>query len=179
MRVPVTELVGRPGATRELTRAVSPDVFGEDPWGPTVTAIGDPVQLQLHLDAVVEGILVRGALGFLVELSCARCLVPQTVARDVEVAELFLDPSRRTMEDEEGPEPGYELVDENTAIDLTTLVRDALLIDLPVRVLCRDDCQGLCETCGTDRNVHQCGHRREAVPDPRWTALAELKIDGD
>lgn len=179
VRVPVTELVGRPGATRALTRAVPPDVFGDDPWGPAVTSVNDPVQLRLHLDAVVEGILVRGELGFLVELFCARCLTPQVVTRDVQVAELFLDPTRRVTEDDEDPEPGYELVDERTAIDLTTLARDALLVDLPIRVLCREDCQGLCATCGTDLNVRDCGHRRQAAPDPRWAALAELKIDDD
>lgn len=174
MRVPITELVGHPGATRALSRAVDPDEFGTDPWGPTVDAVAGPVELDLHLDAVVEGILVRGELTFTAEVPCARCLVPQEVTRTVEVAELFTDPAKREPEDED--DPGYELEDDLTAIDLTTLVRDALVVDLPVRVVCSEDCQGLCPTCGADRNLGDCGHRETELSDPRWSKLAELDL---
>ena len=175
MRVPVTDLVGHPGETRELQRAVPADAFGSDPWGPTIATVEDPIELDLHLDAVVEGILVRGTLRFTVQLPCARCLALQQRRLDVEVAELFVDPTKR--EDDEEDDPGYELVDDLTAIDLTTMVRDALLIDLPVRVVCREDCQGLCPVCGADRNVADCGHRQGPLPDPRWAKLADLDLD--
>ncbi|MTV23838.1 DUF177 domain-containing protein [Nitriliruptoraceae bacterium ZYF776] len=177
MRVPTTDLVGNPGASRELVRAVGRDAFGEDPWGPADEALADPLELDLHLDSVVDGILVRGELRFGLEMPCARCLAPQRVERTVPVTELFLDPAKREDDDEE--DPGYELVDEATAIDLTTLVRDAVVIDLPTRVLCRDDCQGLCPTCGADRNVTDCGHGEESDPDPRWAKLAELDLPAD
>lgn len=177
MRIPVTELVDHPGQTRELTRAVPAEVFGDDPWGPTVTAVEDPVELALHLDAVVEGILVRGTLGFTVELPCSRCLEPQHVERVATVAELFQDPTKREDGDED--DPGYELLDDRTAIDLTTMARDALLVDLPLQVLCREDCQGLCPTCGADRNATDCGHRPGEEPDPRWAALADLDLADD
>jgi uncharacterized protein len=174
VRVSVTELVGNPGETRELTRAVPPETFGEDPWGPVVTAVEGDVAMALHLDAVVEGILVRGTLGFDVQLPCARCLEPQHVHRDVAVAELFLDPAKQDEDDED--DPGYELIDGRTAIDLSTLARDALVIDLPVRVVCREDCLGLCPRCGADRNRVDCGHRPGEEPDPRWAKLADLDL---
>lgn len=174
MRVSITGLVGRPGETRALTREVTVEEFGDDPWGPAVAAVLDPVVLDLHLDAVVEGILVRGTLGFTVELPCARCLEPQRVWREVEVAELFLDPARR--EDGEEEDPGYELLDERTSIDLSVMARDALVVDLPLRVLCREDCLGLCPICGADRNAGDCGHRPGQEPDPRWAALAEIDL---
>jgi uncharacterized protein len=177
VRVPVTDLVGHPGTTRALTRAVTPEEFGADPWGPAVEAVTAPVELDLHLDAVVEGILVRGALTFTVQLPCARCLEPQQVTRTVDVAELFTDPAKREPEDED--DPGYELEDDLTAIDLSTLVRDALVVDLPVRVLCREDCQGLCPTCGADRNLGDCGHADTELADPRWAKLADLDLPAD
>jgi uncharacterized protein len=177
VRVPVTGLVGHPGETRALSRAVPADAFGDDPWGPVEGTFEGPVVLDLHLDAVVEGILVRGTLGFRVALPCARCLEPQELAFEVDVAELFVDPTKRDARDEE--DPGYELVDDLTAIDLTTLVRDALLIDLPVRVLCREDCQGLCPVCGADRNQTDCGHRPAPERDPRWDALADLDLPAE
>ena len=174
MRVPVVELVGQPGETRELTRAVPPDAFGEDPWGPTITAVHGRVELALHLDSVVEGILVRGTIGYEIELACARCLTAKHEHVQCQVAELFVDPLKR--EEGEEDDPGYELLDDNTAIDLSTLARDSLLIDLPVRVLCVEDCLGLCEHCGADRNVADCGHRPGQEPDPRWAKLTELDL---
>ena len=174
MRVPVSDLVGHPGETRALRRAVPADAFGDAPWGPAEGGVRDPVELDLHLDAVVEGILVRGSLGFEVELPCARCLAPQELAYEVAVAELFQDPTKREDDDED--DPGYELIDDLTALDLSTLARDALIVDLPVRVLCDEDCQGLCVECGADRNLTDCGHRPEAAPDPRWAKLTELDL---
>lgn len=174
MRLTVTGLVGHPGETRAVRRDVPADAFGPDPWGHAEGAIADAVELDLHLDAVVEGVLVRGTLGFTLDLACARCLAVQRRHVDVDVAELFTDPARRDPDEDD--EPGYELLDDLTSIDLSTLARDALLVDLPVRVLCRDDCQGLCVTCGADRNQVDCGHRPGDAPDPRWAALADLDL---
>ncbi len=178
MRVSITEIVDQPGATRPVDLAVPPDEFGPEPWGAAGDAVQDPVELDLHLDSVVDGILVRGTLGFHLRLACARCLELQAIDHEVEVAELFLDPAKR-VEEEDEDEPGYELTDDATAIDLTTMVRDALIIDLPVRTLCRDDCQGLCPTCGADRNRQDCGHRAQDEMDPRWAALADLELPSD
>jgi uncharacterized protein len=174
VRVPVHELVGHPGATRALRDAVPVDAFGTDPWGPAEGAIRGEILVDLHLDAVVEGILVRGTVGVDLELPCARCLRPQPLHLDLDVAELFVDPTKHDEDDED--DPGYELIDDRTAIELSTLVRDALLIDLPVRVLCSEDCLGLCPTCGRDRNTDDCGHRPGDEPDPRWARLAELDL---
>lgn len=178
MRVSITEIVDQPGATRPVEVVVPADEFGSDPWGTADGAILDPVELDLHLDSVVDGILVRGELVFHLDLACGRCLEPQRVERRVTVAELFLDPAKR-IEEEDEDEPGYELLDDRTAIDLTTMVRDALIIDLPMRTLCREDCQGLCPTCGVDRNQTDCGHRQDAGTDPRWAALADLDLPND
>lgn len=175
MRVSITDIVDQPGATRPVQVAVGVAEFGPEPWGSAEGAIQDPVELDLHLDSVVDGILVRGTLAFTLVLSCARCLEPLTVVRHVTVAELFLDPAKR-VEEEDEEEPGYELLDDATAIDLSTMVRDALIIDLPVRTLCAEDCQGLCPTCGADRNLQDCGHDQAPEPDPRWAALADLDV---
>ncbi|MFO7959361.1 MAG: DUF177 domain-containing protein [Nitriliruptoraceae bacterium] len=174
MRVPIVDLVDHPGETRAIRRDVAAADFGDAPWGPVVEEVHDPVRLDLHLDAVVEGILVRGSLAFRIQVSCARCLTPVEDDLEVTVTELFTDPARR--EEGEEDDPGYELLDDRTAIDLSTLARDAVLIDLPVRVLCRPDCQGLCPTCGVDRNLEDCGHGSTDEPDPRWAALAELDV---
>ena len=174
MRVPVTDLVGRPGETREYATTLTRADVGAASWGPADDALGDAIDVDLHLDSVVEGILVRGSVTFTFRLACARCLKPQTETHTVQVAELFADPAKR--EDDDEVDPGYEIVEDRTAIDLEVLLRDAVLMDLPVRTLCREDCQGLCPTCGADRNETDCGHRPEQAPDPRWAKLAELDL---
>lgn len=176
MRVPVTDLVGKPGETRPYaTTLAREDIESlEQSWGPADEALAGPIELDLHLDSVVEGILVRGTVAFSVERPCARCLTPQVRSHVVDVAELFQDPRKREDDDEE--DPGYEIVDDLTAIDLSTMIRDAVLMDLPLRVVCDEDCQGLCPVCGANRNDGDCGHRAEPSRDPRWDKLADLDL---
>lgn len=177
MRVPVADLVGRPGASREHTTTVSREEVGGDPLGPAEDVLCWPVELELHLDSVVEGILVRGSLHYVAELPCARCLEPVEIERDLDVAELFQDP-RRIGLDDEPPEEGYEILADGTMIDLETLFRDAILLDLPGRVVCPDGCEPIDtpeDVSLRSEDEHQ--HVLENTPDPRWAKLAELDID--
>lgn len=179
MRLAVNDLVGRPGETRPVQDAVPADVFGNEPWGPVVDAVVGDIALDLHLDSVVEGILVRGTLGVALEVACARCLNPTVIERTVDVAELFVDPTKRFYADddsEEDVEDTFTLIDDNTAVDLSVMARDAVVLDLPLQVLCTDTCLGLCPECGEDRNMSACGHAQAAAPDPRWEALRKLQL---
>jgi uncharacterized protein len=58
--------------------------------------------------------------------------------------------------------------------DLTEHVRSELLVQLPLKQVCRDDCKGLCSECGTNMNLDTCGCKQEAL-DSRWEALKEFK----
>jgi uncharacterized protein len=174
VRVPVTDLVGHPGATRAVVEDVAPaDVDEHETWGPAEGAITAPLHVELDLESVVEGILVRGTVDVDLELPCARCLVPQRLEHTVPVAELFTDPRRADQDDEDD---GYLIDDDLAHLDLGPLLRDTVVMEVPVRVLCRDDCQGLCPVCGQDRNEADCGHRPDEEPDPRWAALADVDV---
>ena len=61
-------------------------------------------------------------------------------------------------------------------LDLRSWARDALVLALPTRILCSDDCRGLCGVCGANLNEDP-GHAHEREPDPRWAKLSELKLD--
>ena len=61
--------------------------------------------------------------------------------------------------------------------DLSGWLRDAAALALPVQIVCRDDCLGLCVVCGENLNEAGPAHAHEAEPDPRWAALRELKLD--
>ena len=61
-------------------------------------------------------------------------------------------------------------------IDLEPVAREAVLLELPLAPLCREDCEGLCDQCGADRNEDP-GHAHEAPGDARWSALDSLRFD--
>jgi uncharacterized protein len=61
-------------------------------------------------------------------------------------------------------------------LDLGGWARDAFALVLPVKLLCREDCAGLCPVCGQDLNLAGPGHEHERSPDPRWAKLSELRL---
>jgi uncharacterized protein len=122
-----------------------------------------PIDGELLLESVVEGILVSGRLSGHMEFTCARCLKAFDGDFEVEVSELFA----------REPDPDdYELPVEG-AIDPEPMVRDAVVLSMPFSPLCRPNCLGLCERCGGDRNLGECTCPPEAA-DPRWAGLEGL-----
>ncbi|MGH3443364.1 MAG: YceD family protein [Nitriliruptorales bacterium] len=177
MRVDVTDLIGHPGASRGATDAVRREDVATASWGPADDALASPISYDLVLEMLVDGLLATGTMAFTTSQPCARCLVGVVAEHDVEVSELYADPARLAEEDdEEEVEVGYELHPLEGCIDLEAMVRDTVVAAVPVRTLCREDCQGLCPTCGADRNRADCGHRYEPEVDPRWAVLQDLDV---
>jgi uncharacterized protein len=124
---------------------------------------------------MVEDIRLRAHFAGRFELPCARCLesVQQELAGDFD---LIFRPvgvdavagEHAISEDE--TEIGYY---EQSGLRLEDAVREQVLLGLPGRVLCREDCKGLCPTCGQNRNTAEC-HCGDKPADPRWNALAAL-----
>jgi uncharacterized protein len=162
IEVDVRDLVEQPGSSRthRVDRAVT---------GLRLELAGvpedAPIRGDLLLESVVEGILVSGPLAGRLALSCARCLGAFEGEFHLEVRELFAAGAR--PEDDE-----YPLLPEGS-LDLEPMVRDAVLLAAPFAPLCREDCLGLCERCGGDRNQDECTCA-PAVADPRWSALEGL-----
>jgi uncharacterized protein len=159
--IDVRDLVGRPGATR--AEHVSGTLEG---LATELARVQDdsPLDADLLLESLVEGILVSGRIAGMWTLRCARCLREFSEAFEVDVNELFVP---RPFEDGDD----YRL-DPEGLIDPDQMVRDAVGVQLPFSPLCRPDCRGLCPVCGGDRNLGECpGH---AEVDPRWAGLEEL-----
>lgn len=176
MRIDVSDMIGRPGATRDVRETLTRTELdsGTPSWGPADEALVSPVALDLLLEMLVDGLLVRGRLVFATAVPCARCLTEVQAENAVDVSEMFLDPAQ--VEDDDEVEPGYELDRAEGRVDLAPMVRDAVVTVLPVRVLCRPDCAGLCPICGADLNTDPCGHTHEPEPDPRWAVLQHLDL---
>ena len=164
--VDTRELGRRPGTMRKVHRTIAaPAGLGTD-----VIRIpeGSDLELDLRLEAVMEGILVSGTIRGRTEGECVRCLDPVEDEIEADVQELFVYPGR-TPEGEDEDEL-RELVDE--MIDLEPVLYDTLVPALPFQPVCRDDCPGLCSECGA-RLADEPGHTHEGA-DPRWAALQAL-----
>lgn len=163
------ELGRRAGAMKHLETSVeAPPDLGIAVIGvPT----GSPIDLDLRLESVVEGVLVTGTALVRLEGECVRCLTPISDETEIDVMELFVYPGSEATEDE-----ASRLVGD--LIDLEPLVRDAVVLDLPFQPLCRDDCAGLCVVCGADLNTSP-DHDHEAPVDPRWERLTSLDVPGE
>jgi uncharacterized protein len=156
------ELVRRPGSQRKVSRTVpAPPELGTVVLG---VPEGEPVQLELRVESVMEGVLVTGTARTRAVGECARCLQDIELDVDVDLQELYVYPESEAEDDEAG-----RVVDDR--IDLDPLLRDAVVLALPFRPLCRDDCPGLCPRCGA-RLADDPGHGHEEPDDPRWAALA-------
>lgn len=160
------ELGRRPGSMRTLSRQVpAPGDLGVDVLG---VPAGSPLDLQVRLESVMEGVLVSATAQAAVAGECVRCL--DAIARSVEVAlqELYAYPGRERDADGETELPELE----GDLIDLEPALRDAVVLALPLQPLCRDDCPGLCPECGA-RLADDPAHGHETA-DPRWAALQGL-----
>lgn len=137
--------------------------------GESYTPSPRPLTVQLDVSRMTgEGYALR--LRFEAELDgpCMRCLKAASPTIEVDAREV------------DSPGGGDQLSSpyiRDETLDLAAWARDALVLGLPVKVLCRDDCAGLCPECAADLNEVGPGHRHERGPDPRWEALRELKLE--
>jgi len=138
---------------------------------------GSPIELDARLESVLEGVLVTGVARLGVEAECARCLDPLHWDEEVDFSELFVYPAtdaRGAVVEEPAGDDEPMVVDD--CIDIESLLRDAVVLSLPMAPVCRDDCAGLCPQCGV-RLDDAPGHGHQNT-DPRWSALAGL-LDPD
>jgi uncharacterized protein len=161
----VADLLRRPGSIREVHLEVP--VPGLE--NPSATVDPDqPLTIDLRLESLSAAIVASGRVRGRWRAVCSRCLTPLEAEFDLALREVF----------EEDPieEETYPL--SHDEIDLEQPVRDLVVPDLPLVPLCDEDCQGLCPSCGANRNEEPCDCY-QASRDPRWDALRALVISDD
>jgi uncharacterized protein len=136
---------------------------------------GSELELDLRLEAVMEGVLVSGAVTATAVGECVRCLDEVTEPVRVDLAVLFSYAERAKAAEESGDdlesaEDVYEL--DGDLADIEPALRDSVVTALPFSPVCRPDCPGLCSECGV-RLADDPGHAHELV-DPRWSALESM-----
>ncbi len=167
MTVDIARLGRRPGAMVTLCETVpSPSRIGLE-----LIAIerGAPLDMDLRVESVSEGVLVSGTVAAPTVGECARCLTPVRGRVEVVLTELFAYPGSITEATTEKDEVG-RVVDDT--IDLEQSIIDAVGLDLPFVPVCQPDCPGLCPECGIQLAAEP-GHRHERI-DPRWARLTAM-----
>ena len=135
-----------------------------------------PTKVILNLIKAGGSLVAHGEIAFHLRLACCRCLEP--IHRDVETAVdlIFQKGTKETLDDlEEAGDTDVIPYEENAvSVDISPQIRDAIILETPVKPLCSESCPGLCPVCGANRNSESCSCIREEV-DPRWDALRKFK----
>lgn len=163
-----------PGASRvadvavDLYQLVPELVAGQENLPEAI--LQGPVRL-MHTNA---GILVRGRVATTATAACSRCLEPVAVPLAFEVEEVYaptidIVTGKSVTPDEEDR---ALWIDARHILDLAEVLRQDVLLTMPLNVLCRDDCRGLCPMCG--QNLNQASCTCQAETDPRWDILTDL-----
>ncbi|MCK9248914.1 MAG: DUF177 domain-containing protein [Solirubrobacteraceae bacterium] len=118
--------------------------------------LGGGYAMRLRFDATISG-------------PCMRCLQPTSAGVRVD---------SRELDERSGDAQLDSPYVDGDALDVTRWANDGLVLALPARVLCREDCRGLCPECGVDLNA-ETGHEHAPARDPRWSALGDLRFDDD
>lgn len=169
----VSRLGRRPGAMIGVAQTVpSPGRIGLD-----LIAIepGAPLELDLRLQSVSEGVLVTGTVRAPTAGECSRCLSPVVGEIEIALTELFAYPDSVTEATTEEGEVGRVI---DSTVDLEQPIVDAVGLALPFAPLCAEDCPGLCPQCGVALAGAEAGHQHEQI-DPRWAKLADMRPGED
>jgi uncharacterized protein len=136
--------------------------------GQRYTVAGGTVPARVDISRTATGYAVRMRFTAHVSGPCMRCLADADVPVEIDAREVDQPPS----EDEELRSPYVE----GDELELADWAHDALALALPLQLLCRPDCAGLCPVCGASLNdADPKEHRHESAPDPRWDKLRELQ----
>ncbi len=158
---------------------------------------GADMTLEVRFEAVTEGVLATGTVTAPLAGECARCLAPLTSSVTASFQELYLyqderphgpagrgpagrgahdrhDRRHRSDHDEPEERDDEQLYLDGDLLDLEPMLRDAIVLALPMSPLCRDDCPGLCVECGVPLADAGPDHRHDEAPDPRWARLKQL-----
>ncbi|MCD6363911.1 MAG: DUF177 domain-containing protein [Synergistetes bacterium] len=176
MIIEVEELERNPGKVIEFFFEESLDAFeyrGEN------VEFSEDVVVEGGAVKVKDGFMVWGEINTAIRLRCSRCLkvfdLPIKVEFEVEYrrgAEKFSG-RERSLKDEDFRVSYFE----GDSIDIEEDIKQFIILSIPMKPLCREDCKGLCPVCGKNLNEGECNCSQELY-DPRWSALKELMKGG-
>ena len=168
MLINLTELFSRDGKEKTYTCGLDMDALTTNEGAYDIVA-KKPVSLRIR-NLGNRNLLLEGSADVTLQIPCGRCLDPVDVPLHIEVnEELDMKKTEEERAEELDEQPyvsGYHL-------DVDRLLSNELLLNLPMKVLCREDCKGICNRCGANLNHTTCSCDRSS-PDPRMAAIQDL-----
>jgi len=140
---------------------------------PQVVAVEDPVRLALRVTRDGPTIVVSGQVDVVARRTCDRCLSTFSESVVVDLREVYHMGDASLPDADPDDDEVHFLGRRATRVDLAPVIRQRVLLELPMKSLCRDDCKGICPTCGVNRNEAECRCSIGPV-DARWRALGGL-----
>lgn len=171
LRIGVTELLRHPATQLDVLRVVPAADLGELVVGASHVDADADVTVDLVLESQPGTVVASGEVVALWTGECRRCLEPVVGEIRAEVREVFGD------ESEGDPDEGDFYPLDADQVDLEPLVRDAILLNLPVAPLCGPDCRGPVPEAFADQAAEEPDEEGEPPRDPRWAALDALDFD--
>ncbi|HEX8288693.1 MAG TPA: DUF177 domain-containing protein [Pyrinomonadaceae bacterium] len=135
-----------------------------------------PAKIEAKLAKRIMQADIEGEITAAVNIECSRCLQMIEKTLNFPFSVSYASPENYTEAREaELSESDLEVaLFDGQHIDIKELVREQILLNLPTQVFCSEDCKGLCQKCGANRNMNDCGCEEKEI-DPRWSALKNLK----
>src|SRR5829696_8331212 len=178
----VAQLLKEPvGSTRKLEIGTSSlPLDGQEGHGGDSLEARD-LKGEVKLTRLSQDLLAQGQVGAEVRLQCSRCLDEFSVPVEARLEEKYqptidIETGRPVRREEDEEDDTAFSISAGHEIDLAEPVRQALLVALPLKPLCREDCAGLCPQCGANLNEGPCDCEPDTA-DNRWAALRELQLE--
>ncbi len=130
----------------------------------------EPIDLYITINRISNTITIDVQLYTRIELVCDRCVDPFQADFSHDVRFMYTRDSDMAQTEEDTV---FVIDTHQNDIDLTEPLRQTLLLELPFKRICQQECKGLCARCGANLNKHQCDCKDEDI-DPRWEKLKEL-----
>ena len=158
----------RVAMTEAWLKAESPDV--------DMRPSEEGITFSGRLEPAGDEYLLRGVLRGGLVTQCVRCLEPATLAIDVPVTLTFVESEELSGEEEDEDDEEDVSTFQDGVIDLGPELRDELLLALPMGPLCREDCAGICPTCGVNRNLTPCDCAARPAGGGKFAARPKVKV---
>lgn len=172
MKIDISELKNNKNAAMEVCGNIKIDF--EDERFEFVT----PAEVNFIITNTGESILVEGNVAILIKAVCSRCLENFEYRLDVKIKEEFyshIDKTLATILEDTCQEGNLYY---NNFLEVDDIIRENLILQLPIKALCKEDCRGLCPKCGKNLNYEKCGCENIDI-DPRWEILKKLREGGE
>jgi uncharacterized protein len=158
-----------------VDQPIEPKLLGEALDGMGAEPARSAAAVRLELTVTEDDVFVRGNINATLGLPCSLCLQPARLDLSIPVNMIY----RPEEPDEESDDVTDDLevaVHDGKTIDLEPMIREQLILSVPMSVRCKETCLGLCSVCGQDKNVRDCGHAPEREESPLYAAFKDLKV---